>query len=131
MTTEQKAAGQDTVLDDSDDDGDERWPYTQVPIASSMQSDPDLPLFSDWAAHGVAPRPAADFWYFIGHYRGGGGFAWVLEYYLSGGVVPELGFGSLDGSNHLWVDGSAGWAAVDTMEYQWTATTGGWWRPRR
>lgn len=126
-----KAAGQATVLDDADGDGAEQWPGTGVPIAESMQSETDLPLFSDWATHGVPGRPAVDHWYYIGHYKGGGGFAWVLEYYRAGGIVPSLGLGPLDGSNHLWVDGSAGWASADTLEYQWFATTGGWWRPRR
>ena len=121
-----QAAGQITVLEK---DYDNRWPVSQVPIASSIESEPDLPLFADHASHGTPPRSLPDQWFYIGHFTGGGGFAWVSQWYKAGSA--EQAFGPLAGSNHVFVDGSALWVPPESLVYTWEWTTGGWWKPRR
>ena len=129
-----QAAGQRTVMEDAHDN---LWPapITQpdaepVPIASSIESETDLPLFSDHAAHGYFRTPE-NHWGHIGHFVGGGGFSWITQWYESNGTASDLAVGPLAGSNHVFVDGSALWAPAETLEYQWLFTTGGWWKPRR
>ena len=130
-----QATSQRTVMEDAYDN---LWPDTNVPIASSIESEPDLPLFSDHAAHGTFRVPE-NHWGHIGHFVGGGGFSWITQWYESNGTLPPQTTVSwmgdavvpLAGSNHVFVDGSALWAPAETLVYQWMYTTGGWWKPRR